>query len=86
MPQQHQAPCLHKCFFFLRCTRRPKWAYACRGPCHAASCHSLQASYTQASTIAQQALSQIRTVVSYGGEEKALDQYKEQLEGPVKVG
>ncbi len=42
-------------------------------------------SYSRASGIAQQVLSQIRTVVSYGGEEKALAQYSQQLVDPAKV-
>ncbi len=45
-----------------------------------------EVSYRQASSMAQQALSQIRTVVSYGGEEKAITDYAAKLEDPVRVG
>lgn len=42
-------------------------------------------SYSRASGIAQQVLSQIRTVVSYGAEERELAQYAQLLVDPAKV-
>ena len=35
--------------------------------------------------MAQQSISQIRTVVAYNGEEVAMKQYEKALEDPVKV-
>ena len=43
------------------------------------------ASYSTASNLAQQNISQIRTVVAYNGEEVAIKQYESALQEPVKV-
>ena len=43
------------------------------------------ASYAKASSLAQQNISQVRTVVAYNGEELALKEYEAALQEPVKV-
>lgn len=45
-----------------------------------------QDSYTAAGAVAQQAVSQMRTVAAYNGEQRALSEYEQHLDLPVKVG
>jgi hypothetical protein len=42
--------------------------------------------YAKSNSYAQQSLSQIRTVVAYGGEERALQVYDQSLEVPTRSG
>ncbi|GFH13376.1 uncharacterized protein HaLaN_09250, partial [Haematococcus lacustris] len=42
--------------------------------------------YTDASSLAQQALSQVRTVAAYNGEERTVSSYEKALEMPTNVG
>jgi ATP-binding cassette subfamily B (MDR/TAP) protein 1 len=39
----------------------------------------------QAGAVAQQAVSQMRTVAAYNGEQRALSEYEQHLDLPVKV-
>ncbi len=46
----------------------------------------LDLSATQAGSVVQQSVSQMRTVAAYNGEERSLKDYDQHLDKPVKVG
>lgn len=73
--------CVH---FSIRC-RVASWTGQPTGQCLRLLCATHSLGSLQAGAVAQQAVSQMRTVAAYNGEERALQDYDNKLERPLKV-